>query len=362
MTETALMDRVDRQVRAIHDGLPHRVNPYTEAARSHLAEWVERTGLVLRDSARRRFERADFGWFAALVYPSADQQQLELMADWFAWLFLVDDQLDDGSAGRSPGRLQAMLTGMRAVLESPDLGRSAARRTDLPTAVSSLADLWARTASTGSALWRRRFIGHLESCLRTAVVWEAGNRISGTVPDIDTYITNRRHTGAIYVCMDLIAIAVRLDVPEPLYQERWFAEALDASSNIVCWTNDVYSLEKERALGEVHNLVHVVEYHRQLDREAALTEVCTMLTAELARFHTAERELLRAYPSPADRTVLVPSLDGMRSWMRGNVDWSSSTKRYQDAWTADGARPAGYPPEAYRPEEYLESGLLGSDR
>ncbi|MGN9809381.1 hypothetical protein ACTMSW_08490 [Micromonospora sp. BQ11] len=39
----------------------------------------------------------------------------------------------------------------------------------------------------------------------------------------------------------------------------------------------------------------------------------------------------------------------MRSWMRGNVDWSSRTHRYRPAEGSGGSQPA----------EYLEPALLG---
>src|SRR5262249_35048966 len=125
----------------------------------------------------------------------------------------------------------------------------------VPTAISSLAELWARTAADASAAWRRRFTGHLAECLGTAGVGEVGNRVQGIVPDEDTYIEKRRHTGAIYVCMDLIDIVERIDVPVSVYESPEFTAVLDAACNVVVWTNDVYSLQKERSVGEVHNLV-----------------------------------------------------------------------------------------------------------
>ncbi|MBV1957394.1 terpene cyclase [Streptomyces albidoflavus] len=328
---------------------PYRVNPYVEEARTHLAEWVRSTGLVTRDSARRRFDQADFGWFAALVYPTAGRRHVELMADWFAWLFLVDDQLDDGSAGRSAGRMGQMVDGMRAVLEAPDFGASLVRTTTLPPAVASLADLWQRTASGAPAHWRRRFIQHLEDCLLTATVWEGGNRIRGIVPDEATYIENRRHTGAIYVCMDLIDIVEHLDVPEELYDSPEFTAALNAACNVVCWTNDVYSLDKERSLGEVHNLAYLAEYHRGLDRGTALAQVCAETSAETELFLAAEESLLAAYPGRT--ALLTPYLSGMRTWIRGNLDWSRRTKRYQTATE----------PQVL-PAEYIERTLIGADR
>ncbi|MDX3716224.1 terpene synthase family protein [Streptomyces europaeiscabiei] len=334
----------------IHCPFPYRVNPHADRARAHLADWVQRTGLVHRESARKRFDQADFGWFAALVYPTASLRHLELMADWFAWLFLVDDQLDDGSAGRSPDRMQQMVAGMHDVLGSPDFGVSLLCDPDVPPAVASLAELWQRTAVDAPAHWRRRFIRHLRDCLVTATVWEGGNRIRGIVPDEVTYIENRRHTGAIYVCMDLIDIVERLDVPEELYDSAEFTRALDAACNVVCWTNDVYSLDKERSLGEVHNIAYLAQYHRGLDREQALAEVCAATSAETERFLAAERHLLSARPGQS--AVLTPYLAGMRTWIRGNLDWSRRTKRYQAGTAVSWARPA----------DYVERALIGVDQ
>jgi hypothetical protein len=333
----------------IHCPFPSQVNPYLDEARTHLAAWVRDIGLVQRDSARRRFERADFGWFAAVVYPTADRRHLELMADWFAWLFLVDDQLDDGGVGRSLEQADAAVATLLSILEDPAQIEIGPAGHGLPTAVSSLADLWRRTAAGAPAQWRRRFSRHLEECLTTAAVWEAGNRVRGIVPDEQTYVEKRRHTGAIYVCMDLIDITEHLDVPEALYDAPEFTAALNAACNVVCWTNDIYSLEKERSLGEIHNLVYLVERHRGLEPEEAMAEVCAATSAETRRFLTAERELLQAYPG--DAGLLEPYVAGMRSWIRGNLDWSASTKRYRPSVEATPAQPA----------DYLESALLRSE-
>ncbi len=329
---------------------PYQVNPQAEHAREHLSDWARRVGLVRRESAVRRFEHADFGWFAAMVYPSADLRRLELMADWFAWLFLVDDQLDDGQAGRDLDRAAEMLCELREVLGSEPGAVDPAVRPGLSVAAASLAELWERTAADATPRWRRRFAGHLEECLRTAATWEAANRIQGIVPDEETYVRKRRHTGAIYVCMDFIDIVEDLDMPESLYRDPDFSAALDAACDVVCWTNDVYSLEKERSLGETHNLVHVVQHHRGLTQEEALRQVRSMISAATGFFVDTQDRLLAAHPEHG--AVLRPSLAGMRSWMRGNLDWSRQTKRYQ---APDGAAQE-------RPELYLEPALLRGKR
>ncbi|MFI6442234.1 terpene cyclase [Streptomyces sp. NPDC050759] len=332
----------------IDSPFPFRISPFVDGARAHMTNWVRQTGLVRRASAGQRFERADFGWFAAVVYPAATAPRLDLLADWFAWLFLVDDQLDDGEFGRDPDHLRTVIGQLRTVLESTDgqvdLGVRA------PTAVSALADLWRRTAVRATAEWRRRFVRHLELCLSTAADWEAGNRQRAEIPSEDSYIANRRHTGAIYPCMDLIEIAEGISIRDDLHRSPEFTAALDAACDVVCWTNDVYSLEKERSLGEVHNLVYLVQHHRGLDPRSALDHVHRAIERQTERFIEAEARVLSTYPEFA--AELKMCLAGMRSWMRGNLDWSRQTKRY-------------LPPSdtgAAAPEHYLETRLVEVER
>lgn len=79
----------------------------------------------------------------------------------------------------------------------------------------------------------------------------------------------------------------------------------------------------------------------------ALEHVCAEIATETERFLTAEAELLAAYPQLS--WMLTPYLDGMRSWMRGNLDWSRQTPRYNPADVS----------QYEEPEEYLEATVLG---
>ena len=40
--------------------------------------------------------QGDFGYFAAVSLPDASPVKLRTVIDWFNWLFVFDDQLDDG--------------------------------------------------------------------------------------------------------------------------------------------------------------------------------------------------------------------------------------------------------------------------
>jgi hypothetical protein len=296
---------------------PVAVSPHLGYARTRLAEWIGRTGLVRGAAELARFAGADFAWFAAAVHPGAGADRLALMAEWFAWLFLIDDQLD----GRGLGTDLARAGRLRARLRDVLAGRAA-----VGPAALALADLWRRTRVEASGAWRSRFAAHLDRCLHLATTWEAYNRLHGIVPDERSYIPNRRHTGAIYVCMDLIEIVEEVEVPSRVYRAPEFADARDAACDVVCWTNDVYSLEKERALGEVHNLVRVLEWHRGWPTATACAYVSAAIGTETARYTGLERRLLHAYP--AHGPVLRAVTAGMRSWISGNNEWSRRTHRY----------------------------------
>lgn len=272
---------MENELPDIYCPFPQQTNPHVAHTRAHLDRWTRSTGLVHRDSARERFEQADFGAFVGMVYPTANAENLDLVADWFVWLFLVDDQLDDGHLGRSPDRVRDVVALMRAVVQGTGAGPLPDE--ELPAAVVALADLWERTTPNAAAHWLRRFAWHLITYLTTATTWEAGNRAKGVVPSEETYIAKRRHTGAIHVCMDLIEIVAGIEAPESIHNDQRFIVALEASCNVVCWANDVYSYEKEQVLGEIHNLVHLVRHHRGYGEQQALEHVC----AEIARRRSA---------------------------------------------------------------------------
>ncbi|GAB3896773.1 hypothetical protein GCM10029964_078640 [Kibdelosporangium lantanae] len=294
----------DDALARVFDRFGPQVNEHVAAARAHLAGWVRDHRLVLATDAHARFDLADFGWFAARTYPTADGAGLALVADWFAWLFLLDDHLDDGALGREPERLAPLLGQLDGVLAG------AGAPPDAPPIVTSLADLWERTAPLADKAWRQRFVAHMAEGA-AAAFWESGNRVRGTVPEEAEYVTRRRHSGAIYVCMDLIEPVCGITCSPTDYDGPVFQEALRAACDVVCWTNDFYSLAKERSLGEYHNLVHIVGHHRGLDVEAAAWHVIGLIRTEVDRFVGARDHLPRVRAVPGGNGVVDARKPGL---------------------------------------------------
>ncbi|MGI9003910.1 MAG: terpene synthase family protein [Pseudonocardia sp.] len=326
---------------AVFEAIPNQLNPYADTAIQHLDRWVAEQGVIIASAAKDRFEQANFSWFAAAAYPTANETDLALITDWFVWFFLLDDQLDDGRLGKNPERINTLMTMIFDVLDGPeDRGHGPAT----PTIVTSLADLWQRTAVSASSAWRRRFIDHMIAG-GMAACWEADNRVRGVVPDAATYVQKRRHTGAIYVFMDLIEIVEHIDLPAEIYGREPFAGALRAACDVVAWTNDLYSLDKEASMGEYHNLVAIIQHERALSRVDAIKSVTRLISERVQDFFREELAVHAAWPT--NSVEVSGYLAGMRSFMRGNLDWSATTRRYRDT--------RRHSPD---PTRYLEAGVV----
>src|SRR3954470_20793040 len=55
--------------------------------------------------SRRTFEAIATGRLAARFHPFAGRENLRLISDFYAWMFLQDDRRDESRLGRRPGRL-----------------------------------------------------------------------------------------------------------------------------------------------------------------------------------------------------------------------------------------------------------------
>lgn len=307
--------------------LSQAINPHVQAARQHVLAWVQQSGLVQRETARQRFIRADFGGFAALTYPYVGVDDLALVSDWFAWLFLVDDQLDDGSLGIQPEKAKKVTEDLLAVMESTGTFGTAFVEASPSAMVASFADLCRRTYPQTQSAWRQRFRSHFASCF-AAAYWEAQNRIQGVIPGVDTYIEKRRDTGAIYICLDLIDVVTRIDLPVQIYNHPAFQTLIDTASNVICWSNDIYSLKKEMEHDEYHNLVLILQHQNGSTLQRAIDDACDLTAREMQRFLEAERHIQGLFLLYAQDIEIY--VEGIKSWMRGNLDWSSATKRYID--------------------------------
>lgn len=303
---------------------PPSINEHSDVVHRETVGWAVEFGLISTDSEYDAVLATNIGRLAGRFHPGATREKLRLISDWYAWMFFRDDLCDEAQIGRHPELLA------RADLHYLEVLRGSAPHADgtgVPLSVA-MSDLRERLVPVvPAALWMRRFVRsvreHFESTL-----WEASNRSRNAVPDLMTYSRMRPVTGGMYVDADFIEIATDIYLPPEIHGHPAVSAITSMSNNAVCWANDIISLEKELASGDVHNLVIVLSKNSpRQDIEASLAAAIGMHDREVERFLEAQDDLPtfgRTIDTNLKRYVSV-----LRARMRGNLDWSLESSRYR---------------------------------
>lgn len=123
-------------------------NPGIEKTRQAAWEWAESSNLVLSPVAQKKMIRTRPELWISLIFPEASQEHLDLFCQWLFWAFLVDDEFDDGPAGRDPRLCESAIARLVDVLDgarTPTGPMEHARRAVSP-------DLHGQTDALGAAV------------------------------------------------------------------------------------------------------------------------------------------------------------------------------------------------------------------
>ena len=337
---------------------PERMNPLADGVGRSTIGWAASFGLVGPSGRPERALRAAAaGRLAGRLRPRADREELSVLSDLYAWMFLQDDRRDETEIGLSPGGLSEgdarFLTILEEAAYSP--GRAASARTgpgDGP-AEAALLDLAGRLFRRApTAGWRRRFVRAFSGYL-AATTWEARNRARGVAPDPASYRRMRPLTAGLGVDDELLYWGESTRPPPAAPSNPAVRRLLASSALAVCWANDLYSLPKELAGGEEHNLVVVIARAEGVPLAEALGRVARAHDEEVASFLALKGRVLGPRPTsgspasissppPPEAAVTTPEdptadrrlaayVAALEYRMRGNIEWSRETSRYQVA-------------------------------
>jgi germacradienol/geosmin synthase len=319
---------------------PYRISPHLDAAREHAVGWARTVGMF--DSVpgletggvwdERRFRVIDLAHCASMIHADATPDQLDLSTDWLSWGTYGDDYFPE-VFGRTRNLAAAKLCHARFPAFMP----LAAEPIPDPTnpLERGLADLWERTADPLPAVARRRF--------RTAVLdmteswlWELENQLHNRIPDPVDYVEMRRATFGSNLTMSLAWLPHAERIPEDLLHHRVIRELDTAAQDYACFTNDLFSYQKEIEFeGEFHNLVLVVQNFLGLDRLPARDIVADLMTERLKQFEHIVAEDLPALFEDLDledpvRDIITRHATGLKEWMSGILEWHRKCARYTE--------------------------------
>ncbi|MFP2926097.1 family 2 encapsulin nanocompartment cargo protein terpene cyclase [Pyxidicoccus sp. 3LG] len=330
---------------------PARLNPNLEAARVHSKSWARELGIigVPKDGSapeiwsEAKFDAMDYALLCAYTHPEAPSPELDLITDWYVWVFYFDDHFleiykrpqDRAGAKKYLDRLPAFMP----------VDLSATPPTPTNPVERGLADLWARTVPSKSIEWRRRFFESTKHLLDEST-WELDNISEARVSNPIEYIEMRRKVGGAPWSADLVEHAVFAEVPARIAASRPMRVLKDTFADAVHLRNDLFSYEREiLEEGELSNGVLVVERFLDTDTQRAANLVNDLLTSRLQQFeNTAVTELPSLFVehglNPVEQANVLTYIRGLQDWQSGGHEWHMRSSRYMNKG-AGGSGPEG---------------------
>ena len=300
---------------------PAAINPHREVVTRHIVEWGQRFGL-LTPAAAQQLLAARLDEFVARNYPHAARDVLQLAACWFTWLFVRDDQADEASYGEEQGHVAALHVRCRALLagEQPTSA-------DVPL-TAALADLIRQWRQRATPQQVHAFTEAIKDYF-AAVEQEAVQRAIGSTLDVATYLHVRRCSSGVYPSVPLTELSQQSTLPSGVRQHPALHRLHAIVNNIIAWCNDLYSLQKELHHAPPYNLVLIIRAEQGLSLPAAIDRVVAMHNTEVHTLLAWEAHLQAL--ELVDEALLTRYFTGLHHCIRGNLDWSCTTSRYQAA-------------------------------
>jgi germacradienol/geosmin synthase len=217
---------------------PARMNPNLERARAHSTQWARDMGMLDTGVWTPEILAGDdYGFMCAWTHPDAPAEILDLITDWYVWVFYFDDEFF------AEFKQTKDVTGAKAYLDRlpsfmPINGTDPSPEPRNPTE-RGLVDLWQRTIGLMSQDWRRRFTTSTHNLLLECM-WEIKNMASGTVTNPIEYIEMRRKVGGAPWSANLVEVSEAAEVPASIAGTRPLRVLSDTVSDAVHLRNDIF--------------------------------------------------------------------------------------------------------------------------
>ncbi|MFI6584187.1 germacradienol/geosmin synthase [Embleya sp. NPDC050493] len=325
---------------------PARLNPHLEGAREHSKAWARRMRMIEGSNIwdEHDFDSHDYALLCAYTHPDCTGPQLDLVTDWYVWVFFFDDHfLDIFKRTHDMAGAKAYLERLRAFMP---VDSTAAIPAPTNQVEEGLADLWARTVPSMSQDWRERFAESTQALLEESM-WELANINEGRIANPVEYIEMRRKVGGAPWSANLVEYAANAEVPAVIAASRPLRVLKDTFADGVHLRNDLFSYQREvENEGENANAILVFEKFLGCTTQEAAEAVNELLTSRLHQFeHTTFTELpplfLEHGLDPQSCMDVMAYVKGLQDWQSGGHEWHMRSSRYMNgagagAGSADG--------------------------
>lgn len=323
---------------------PARLNPNVEGAREHTKAWALKMEMLDAGGREgdaiwneREFEAMDFALLTSYTHPDAPGPELDLVTDWYVWVFFFDDHfLETYKRTRDVAGAKEYLYRLPAFMPL-DLSPTPEPTNPIER---GLVDLWFRSAPTKSRDWRLRFSTSSRHLLEESL-WELANITEDRVPNPIEYVEVRRRVGGAPWSADLVEHAAFVEVPAGIASTRPMRVLKDTFADAVHLRNDLFSYQREiEEEGEINNGVFVFERFLDSTPQHAADLVNDLLTSRMQQFeNTTATELPALFEEYGlgltEREHVLRYVKGLLDWQSGGHAWHLQSSRYMNARAQD---------------------------
>jgi germacradienol/geosmin synthase len=320
---------------------PARLNTHLDAARAHTKTWAREMGMLDAPPDapganiwdERKFDSMDFALLCAYTHPDAPSRELDLVTDWYVWVFYFDDHfLEIYKRSQDQVGAKEYLDGLPAFMPINPADAVPEPRNPVER---GLIDLWQRTVPNRSKEWRQRFFQSTKNLLYEST-WELANISGNRVPNPIEYVEVRRKVGGAPWSADLVEHAAFVEIPARVADVRPMRVLKDTFADGVHLRNDLFSYQREtQDEGEINNCVLVLERFLDVSPQRAADLTNDILTSRLHQFeNTAITELPSLFEeyglSLLERESALLYVKGLQDWQSGGHEWHMQSSRYMN--------------------------------
>lgn len=312
-----------------HPGWPH--------LREHSHAWLLEQRLMPEDIAQNHADGLRYTNLIAGYYVGASSSALEVISDFSIWFFVWDDFHGRCAFHRRDREWQRLERDLHLALGAPERHLH-----DANPLVAGLADCAHRFNAQLPKRWASRFARHFHAVIE-GYSQEYVQRIVGQVPGVEAYKALRCLTFGYWVWLDCLELAAGRELPPEIIAWDEYQRAGLASQEFSGWYNDLCSLPKELAAGEIHNLGICLIHHYGLTPEQAILETRRRIECRVKDFLLAEQQLLHRLqmsdlPPDVDNAVRHCAFN-MRNWISSVYWFHHESTRYRVMDWPDSSQP-----------------------
>ncbi|KAH9542884.1 hypothetical protein CY35_13G031600 [Sphagnum magellanicum] len=198
---------------------------------------------------------------------------------------------------------------------------------------AAFSNLWSRATSKMSKEWSLRY-AHIIQESMLSQFFEARNIFHKKEPSVSTYMFHRHKFGFMTAALAIVEYVDDVFLPNTLYFSSPMQRLLQATGDVACWHNDIYSFQKEFMSGELYNLVIILAKEEGTSYNETAELVNQMIIDKLDEVQSAIIEL-RALSqnnndiTPSQIAAIEQYIIGCTSLISATHEYHSKSARFQ---------------------------------